>query len=400
MALPVRVTSVAGREEHRAFWTLPYALYRDTPAWPAPLRRDERRRWNPADNPALLGREVWRFVAWRGRTPLGRVAAFYDPALAECRAPGAGGFGCFEAVNEPSVAGALLAAAEDALRHRGADRVVGPVGLTFHDEMGLLVEGQERPPSLLTPFNPPYYAALLEACGYRGWFEQHAYEWRQGAALHPATLRAARRATAAGITVRPIRPGRWSEELRTLHGLYNESFQDAWGFTPITWEDFRRRAQDFRPFYRPELVLIAERAGEPVGFALALPELSPWLARVRGRLWPFGAVRLAVGARTVRRARMMLLGVRPAWRAVGVAPALVAEIVAQGIRLGLTGGELSLVHEGNRAARHIITASGGVRTKTFRVYLKRLLPEPSAPGSVPAVERTVRTWPAGSGRTA
>jgi hypothetical protein len=371
---PIRVTPVAGREEHRAFWTLPYALYQNTPNWPAPLRRDERRRWNRARNPALVGRDVWRFVAWRGRQPVGRVAAFYDPALAERWVPDTGAFGCFEAVDDVSVARALLAAAEAALESRRVCRVIGPVGLTFHDEMGLLVEGQQQPTSFLTPFNPPYYAALLEACGYSRSFEQYAYEWRRKEArLHPATLRAARRAAAVGVSVRPIRPNRWSTELRLLHRLYNESFQDVWGFVPITWDDFRKRADDFRPFYWPDLVLVAEQGCEPVGFALALPELSPWLARVRGHLWPFGAIQLALGARMARRARMMLLGVRSAWRVCGVAPALVAEIVSRCDLLGLAGGELSLVHEDNRAARRLIVACGGVPTKTFRVYHKQLL---------------------------
>lgn len=372
MSPPVQVTPVGGRGGHRAFWTLPYRLYRGVPGWPAPLRRDERRRWDPAHNPALDGREVRRFVAWRGGKPVGRIAAFYDRDFAERWAPDTGGFGCFETVDDPAVADALLAAAGAVLRERGARTMLGPVGLTFHDEMGLLVEGHERPASLLTPVNHPYYARLLEEHGCRRWFDQHAYEWSTEAGLTEIALRAARRASAGGITVRPMRPAAWAAELRLLHRLYNDSFDDVWGFLPIAWQDFRRRAEEFRPFYRPELILVGEQRGEAIGFALALPELSPLLARVRGRLWPFGLLRLALGARTVRRARMMLLGVRPQWRASGAAPALVAAIVARSARLGLSGGELSLVHEENRPVRHIITAAGGVRTKTFRVYRKAL----------------------------
>jgi GNAT superfamily N-acetyltransferase len=368
----VQIAPVGSRGAHRAFWTLPYRLYRGMPSWPAPLRRDERRRWDPAHNPALEGRDVWRFVAWRSGEPVGRIAAFYDPALAERWASETGGFGCFETVDDSSVAEALLTAAGAALRARGARTMFGPVGLTFHDEMGLLVEGHEQPPSLLTPVNHAYYERLLEEQGCRRWFDQHAYEWNSETGLGPAALRAARAAAAAGITVRSMRPAAWNGELRLLHRLYNQSFNDAWGFLPIGWEDFRRRAEGFRPFHCPELILIAEQRGEPIGFALALPELSPLLARVRGRLWPFGLLHLALGARAVRRARLMLLGVRPAWRAAGVAAALVVEIVAGSTRLGLTGGELSLVHEDNRPVRHIIAAAGGLRTKTFRIYRKVL----------------------------
>lgn len=377
-AAPLRVALVRSAADRRAFWSLPYQLYRGLPQWPAPLRRDERRRWILARNPSLAGRTVQRFVAWRGRTPLGRIVAFSDPAFSARWAPATGAFGFFESVNDAEVAAVLFRAAEDGLRAQGARRVVGPINLSFHDEMGLLVAGFEAPASLLTPFNPAYYDALVGMQGYRGHFDQFAYQWTVGASLHPVVGRAARRVAADGIVVRAFRAGSWDPEVRMLHALYNESFAGAWGFVPIAWEDFRMRAEGFRPWYRPELVLIAELGGRPVGFTLALPDLSPLLARIRGRLRPIGAPYLALRARTVRRVRLMLLGVLPSFTARGVAAALAAEMVAAAARLGFAGGELSLVHESNHAIRHVIEACGGVPAKTFRVYQKELA---SGPGT-------------------
>jgi GNAT superfamily N-acetyltransferase len=364
------VTPVRSAAEHRAFWTLPYRLYRDLPQWAAPLRRDERRRWDPAHNPSLAGRTIRRFVAWQGRRPVGRIAAFVDPELARRWVPETGAFGFFESVDDPEVSSSLFRAAETSLRAEGVQRVLGPVNLTFHDEMGLLVDGFDAPPSLLTPFNPPYYRSLVEREGYHPRFDQHAYRWAVGATLHPAVERAARRVAASGIAVRAFRPEDWDREVRLLHSVYNEVFRDTWGFLPIGWEDFRARAEGFRPWYRPELVRIAELEGRAVGFTLALPELSPLLARIRGRLWPFGAPYLALRARAVRRGRLMLLGVLPEFTARGVAAALAAEVAAAAARLGFSGGELSLVHESNRAVRHVIEACGGTPAKTFRVYQK------------------------------
>jgi GNAT superfamily N-acetyltransferase len=367
-ASPVRVTAVRSASENRAFWTLPYRLYRHCSHWPAPLRRDERRRWDPAANPALAGRTIRRLVAWRGSTPVGRIVAFVDPAFAVRWGAATGGFGFFEAVDDAEVARALLDAAERALRAEGVARVLGPINLSFHDEMGLLADGFEAPPALLTPFNPAYYVRLIEGCGYRPVFDQHAYRWSAGRALHPAVARAARRAASQGVTVRPLRPAQWEHEVRLLHALYNAAFAEVWGFVPISWEDFHARAREFRGWYRPELVLIAEAGKQAVGFALALPELSPLLARVRGWLWPFGAPYLALRKGRLPEARLMLLGVLPEFTARGIAACLAAEMAAAAVRIGLTGGELSLVHESNRAIRHVIEACGGVRTKTFRVY--------------------------------
>ena len=282
--------------------------------------------WDPEVNPSLAGRTFRRFVAWRGGTPVGRVVAFVDPAFAGRWGPGTGGFGFFETVDDGEVAGCLFQAAEQALRAEGVGRVLGPINLSFHDEMGLLVGGFDAAPSLLTPFNPGYYGRLVEQCGYRPLFDQHAYQWTLGAALHPAVRRAARRVAAQGTTVRAFRPGDWEREVRMLHRLYNASFSEAWGFVPISWEDFHTRAREFRAWYRPELVRIAEARGRPVGFALALPDVSPLLARVRGRLWPFGAPYLVLRIGRLRQARLMLLGVLPEFTARGVAACLAEDI--------------------------------------------------------------------------
>jgi GNAT superfamily N-acetyltransferase len=369
---PLRVTAVRTSADHRAFWTLPYDLYRRTPGWPAPLRRDERRRWDPRHNPSLAGRPVWRFVAWRGRMAVGRIAAVFDPEFARRWSPATGLFGFFECGDDSDVSAALFGAAEAALRAEGLARAIGPVNLTFHDEMGLLVGGFDISPSFLTPFHPPYYQSLLEREGYRPLVDQHAYRWTHESPPHPAVGRAVRRVMNAGTVVRAMRHQRWESELRLLHALYNESFDGVWGFVPIGWEDFRLRAEGFKRFYRPELVRIAEVDGRPVGFVLALPDLNPLLATVRGRLFPIGAAYLALRVPRLREARCMLLAVAPGWTGRGIALALVTELAAAAGRLGLTGGELALVHADNRAARHVIEVMGGAPVRTYRLYQKDL----------------------------
>jgi GNAT superfamily N-acetyltransferase len=368
-----RVTLVRTRVDHRAFWTLPYQIYRDVPGWAAPLRRDERGRWDPARNPSLQTRQVWRFVAWRGRRAVGRIAAVLDPELAARWAPDTGLFGFFESIDEPEVSSRLFQAAESALRAQGVRRMLGPVNLSFHDEMGLLVDGFDYPSAFLTPFNPPYYAHLVERQGYRPDFDQHAYRWTAGKAPPPVVERALRRAARAGVVVRGLHQEQWEAELRVVHTLYNETFKELWGFVPIGWRDFRTRAEGFKAFYRPELVQIAELEGRAVGFAVALPDLSPLLARIRGRLWPFGAAYLAFGIRRIHQARCMLLGVLPAYTGRGVAVALVSRLIAAARDLGFTAGELSLVHQYNEPTKRLIEAVGGVAVRTYRVYQKTLV---------------------------
>jgi hypothetical protein len=144
--------------DQRTFCELPYQLYRNDPHWIPPLRSAERRRWSPRHNASLGARWYRRFLVRVNGKPRGRVAAIVDPEFCQCWEPDAGFFGFFECVDDSEAAAGLFEAAENALREKGKSRMLGPVNLTTHDEVGLLVEGYNSPPMILSPYNPPYYA--------------------------------------------------------------------------------------------------------------------------------------------------------------------------------------------------------------------------------------------------
>jgi GNAT superfamily N-acetyltransferase len=358
------------------FCDLPYRLYRSDPRWVAPLWSEERRRWSPRHNPSLRRRWCRRFVARRGAAVLGRVAAVIDEEFAHRWSPGAGFFGFFECGDDGEAARALLSAAETALRDAGRSRVLGPVNLTTHDEVGLLVAGHDSPPMLLSPYNPPQYERFVRDAGFTALNDYHAYDWSADRPHAPSVDRLLHRLSApgSGLVLRPSCPSRWDEETRVLFELYNVSFADTWGFVPLAWDEFAQRAATFRPFYRPELVVFAELHGRPVGFALVLPDVNEALAPLGGRLWPFGWLRLLLGLRRVHSARFLLLGVRPEATGAGVAPLLAHRAAEAARRLGIRRAELSLVHGDNRRVRHVIEAFGGKVVKTFRLYEKVIEP--------------------------
>ena len=157
-----------------------------------------------------------------------------------------------------------------------------------------------------------------------------------------------------------------------LHGLYNASFAGVWGYVPITWDEFSERAESFKPFYRPELVVVAELDGVAAGFGLVLPDVNEALAGLGGRLLPFGWLRLMRRVPRIRTARFILLGVHPAHTGRGLAARIALRMIEEGRKLGLREGELSLVLDDNARMRRIIEGFGFPRTKTFRLYEKSL----------------------------
>jgi GNAT superfamily N-acetyltransferase len=154
--------------------------------------------------------------------------------------------------------------------------------------------------------------------------------------------------------------------------LYNGAFRDVWGFVPITWEEFATRAEEFRPFYRPELVLIAEVDGAPAGFGLVLPDINAALRNVGGRLLPFGWLRLLWEVPRLRTGRFILAGVLPQFTGLGVAAILAHAMDGTARRMGLESAELSLVQRGNTRMRHVIESFGCRPGKTYRLYQRSL----------------------------
>ena len=86
-------------------------------------------------------------------------------------------FGAPDAIDDVDVVRALLAAAEDWLRARGAERVSGPFSPSINSECGLLVEGHQATPMFLMPWHPAYLGRHLDALGYEKARDLISYRW-------------------------------------------------------------------------------------------------------------------------------------------------------------------------------------------------------------------------------
>ena len=123
-----------------------------------------------------------------------------------------------------------------------------------------------------------------------------------------------------------------------------------------------------KPIVVKELVVFAYQAEQPIGFAVALPDLNVALRRnPSGRLFP-GLLKVLWAARRIDRVRVMLLGAVPAWKGKGVDVLLYKAIWEEARRLGYVWGEAGWILEENHAMRNGLTHMGFQAYKTYRVY--------------------------------
>jgi GNAT superfamily N-acetyltransferase len=360
----------------RRFWRVSHGLHRHDPRWVAPLESDFRRVLSVA-NPFFAHAEIQLWVATRDGQDVGRIAGIVDEFYGQYQREGTAFFGFFESARDSSVSEALFGALFDWARARGLNRVLGPMNPTSNEECGLLVDGFEQAPAFMMPHNPAYYAGLVEAAGFAKATDLLAYriELSESPRERLEKIRARCRARHPEVEVRPILRRTLAGDVGKIREIYNEAWQQNWSFVPMTEAEIDFLAARLKPLLVPGLVWLAEAPVEPVGFLLAVPDLSAALRPLRGRLLTpavLGFLPYVLGWKRPAHARVVVLGVKKKFRGRGIETAMLAEALKAGARLGFRECEASWVLEENFRSRRVIEAFGGTVSKTYRLYERAL----------------------------
>ncbi len=296
-----------------------------------------------------------------------------DPNYNSYHHSNVGCFGLFESIDDPAVAAALIEAATEWLRAKGRDEIMGPIDYSTNYVCGLLVEGFQYPPMILTAHNPPYYAALLEGLGlaktmdfYAWWFDDPAESVRRLRRIATALKKK------QSVTIRMGDLKDLRGESERLREVYNEAWKDNWGFVPFTEKEFAALTRELKQLVVPELTWIAEVHGEPVGFILCLPDIHVALKKINGRLttWglPIGLAKLLYYKSRIRTVRLIALGIKPGYRRGGIAEMLVLRIIEEAMLKRGYVGETSMILENNILMNRFLAAIGARKYKTYRIY--------------------------------
>ncbi len=170
------------------------------------------------------------------------------------------------------------------------------------------------------------------------------------------------------MTFRTIDMKNFEREVDTIKQLYNRAWQPNWGAVPMTDAEFAMLAKDLKPIVVPELVVIAEFKGEPIGFALSIPDLNIALKHnKRGYLLP-GLYCLMRYKKEIKSSRIITLGVIPERLKTGAGGVLFYETARRNVEKGYGVGEASWVLEDNVMMNRGAELLNGWRYKTYRLY--------------------------------
>ncbi len=375
--LPVEIRRATTRAQRAAFVKMAWQFYAGDPVWVPPLISDQMEFIDPSRGVFFEHGEAELFLAYRGDRPVGRVSAHVNRRHDELFGAGKGFIGFFECEEDPATAQSLFNAAENWLRSRGRTEAEGPMSFGVYDEMGILIEGFESPPYVLTVHNPRYYRGLFEACGWRKAVDWFGFRGRKGITDEQLDSRYFRLTDKVlkrqGITLRPMDlRGHLEREAGIVQNIFAVAWNENWGHVPFSDREFGRLKEAIVRMVIPGLSLVAELDGKPIGFTLALYDANVAVKKTNGRLLPFGFIRLLTGIRKTDRFRLILMGVLEEHRNQGIEIALCTKVIQEGIRLGFTEVETSMIVETNDRMMSSIAHLPVERYKTWRVFRKDL----------------------------
>jgi len=375
----VTIRPVQSRRELKRFVKVPFRLHRDHPLWVPPLVFERMAFLNQKKNPYFEHAEAQLFIAERDGEPVGRISAQVDSRWDEFQGGSDAMFGFFETVDDPEVTKALLDAAGEWAAAKGRDRILGPMDFTTNDEVGILIEGYERRPMILENWHPPFYRELIEAQPFEKamdllMWELQFGELKAGEQFDPAIHAAASKAlNDEGIVIRNYRKREIAEEMRRFSNVYNDAWGRNWGFVPPTDAEIEHHAKLLNQVIDEEWAFLAEKDGEVIGAALTLPDINQVMAKLNGRLLPFGWAKFLLGKRKIDQLRVFALGVMHEYRHTGIAAGLYLKHLETAARPGaINGGEMGWILETNEAMNRAMEGMGGKVVKRYRIYERSL----------------------------
>jgi ribosomal protein S18 acetylase RimI-like enzyme len=364
-----KIAEVKNSADLDRFIRLPWKIYKDCPNWVPPLVFERKKFLNPQINPFFDRAEVKLLLVEDEKgTTLGRIALVHDHIYQENYSKNTGIMGMVETVDDENVSRLLFDEARSWCEERGFDKLIGPMSLSINHECGLMLEGFDRPPMLGIPYNPKYYEKHFQEWGFNK--SKDLVSFRLNLIKVPEYLQnAAHKLEKRGrFKLRNLNISKFEEELKIIWKIYNAAWDLNWGSVPMTYKEFAYVAREMKSFVNPELCLIAEVKGEPVGFSLALPDINQILIKLDGKLFPFGWAKFLWNKNKIDSYRVLTLGVKKKFRGLGVDAYMYCEMYKKFIENGIKWCEMSWMLEDNADIMRPIFKIGGTIYKRHRIY--------------------------------
>lgn len=324
-----RLQEVTDKKTARTFLDFQATLYKNDPSYIRPLDKDIESVFDPEKNKFFgYGKAIRWILRDEQSKVVGRIAAFYNTLTAHDGSEVVGGMGFFDCINNREAAFTLFDACKRWLRENGIEAMDGPINFGERDKWwGLLVDGF-TPPSYNMNYNAPYYRELLEAYGFKSYFEQYSYlrpvDWTN--VSDALKQKAERLAQNPDYSFRFLSKKTLDKAAADFCYIYNKAWVQHTGVPAMTKEHANELMRTMKPILDERLIVFAYHKDEPIGFFIQIPEINQVIKHLNGKFGLYHKLKfmyLLKVKKVCNRVLGLTFGVSSDYRAKGVEGAMV-----------------------------------------------------------------------------
>ncbi|MBE0639279.1 MAG: hypothetical protein IH598_12240 [Bacteroidales bacterium] len=368
---------VSGAKLEQEFLDFPSHLYKEDKNFIRPLDQDVNAIFNRQKNKLYRNGDSKRWLLMDDKDQtLGRIAAFYNHAVAKANDQPTGGIGFFDCINDKEAAALLFDACRDWLKENGMEAMDGPVNYGDRDSFwGCLVDGFYEPLYNM-PYNFPYYQELFESYGFKNYFNQYTYHrTTEPGGVDPVIEEKANRIYNNPDyhfeTINLKNTDKYAEDFMVI-------FNKAWARFPGVKKLSKSHAvallRKMKPIMDPRLVLYGYYKEDPIAFFIMMPDIYQIIRKFKGKFNLINKLRLLYLLRvrkTCTRIVGRIFGVVPEHQGKGVEGGIIKafqEVISASRNFQYTDLEMNWIGDFNPSMMKVCEQIGSKIRKTHVTY--------------------------------
>ena len=317
------------------------------------------------------------FLAFRENEIVGRCNAFVNHNHNKHWKDKIGFFGHFETINDTDVVHALLNAAQEWLKSMEMDTIRGPQNMPVNEATpGLMIKGFDSRPVIYYNYNKKYYETLLHEVGFKPIKRVLSFEIPVMNPMEEKLKRVAQKVIERyDITIETWSQRSFKERKREMFEIYNNAWDENFGFIPFTEEEFNAIINDMMYVMDKGLFQFLYVKGEPAAFLGGVPNLFEKLRPLSfcHRCELLRVIKMFLTKSRIKGFRLGYLGVKKKFQRLGLDGVMIWKQKAYCQKVGLQYSDVGWILEDNVKTIRLVEMMGGAKlSKTYAIFEKKI----------------------------
>ena len=319
----VTIKVVQNSKDFETFVRFPFSLYQNNPYWVPPLIKEEIETLDPKVNPVYQNADARFFLAYKGETLVGRIAAMVNWIEVNQVGKNKVRFGWYDTIDELAVSKILLEQVVAFAKKHKLTQVEGPMGFSNLDKAGLLIEGFEEQNTMITLYNAPYYQEHLKALGYSMNAKWVEYEIKiDDFEESPEKVKRFSKLVMDRYQLKLLQFKSKNDILPYVDEMFDllgKTYNELQTYVPIQNYQIEHYKKRYIKFIHPDFIkCIVDRKGQLIAFSITMPSFTKALKKINGTINLFNFFYLINALRKNNRASFYLIGIHPDYQNKGI----------------------------------------------------------------------------------